>query len=60
MTSGMTPEEAKDALERSIEEPVSNLLNDVEVALELVKLLKKVLDKSHPSVTSLVRKLLFS
>lgn len=37
-----------------------NLLNDVEAAIGLVKQLKVILDIAHPSVSSLVRKLLFS
>jgi Mn-dependent DtxR family transcriptional regulator len=47
-------------IERTSEGSHSNLMQDVELAIELVKTLKKHLDVSHPSVTSLVRKLLFS
>ena len=49
-----------DLVETTTESQASNLMEDVEVAIELVKTLKRHLDASHPSVTSLVRKLLFS
>jgi hypothetical protein len=49
-----------DLVETTAESQASNLMEDVELAIELVKTLKKHLDVSHPSVTSLVRKLLFS
>lgn len=43
-----------------VEQVTCNLLNDVEQAIVLVKQLKTVLAASHPSVTSLVKKLLFT
>jgi len=53
--------QAAEAVVKTIEDPSpANLLNDVELAIGLVKQLKTVLSTSHPSVTSLVKKLLFS
>lgn len=53
-------ESTVEMIETTTEVNHTNLLDDVEICVGLVKQLKAVLVTAHPSVTSLVRKLLFS
>lgn len=52
--------EAVSAVIKTIENPSAvNLLADLEIAISLVKQLKTILDGTSPTVSKLVKKLLF-
>lgn len=53
-------EAAEAVVNTSADPSPANLLNDIELAIGFVKQLRALLNTAHPSVTSLVKKLLFS